>query len=748
MKRLLQNQGIIQIFLAMLVVIGTMLISMYAIYRISISSIYEKVTQNNSLVVKSLIQSYDNQFRTINNLIHSIHGLPYDFQEKGEDGRIDMIGAYKMQEQMATLVSSIDYIEEAVVFYDNLDIAVTSMGTSNLSLILNNKYEHNRFNANYWRTFMNSDNSLKIFPGERYNITNVNMMKVSKKLIVVAGGNKVRMSSKNILIYIDEPAFLKHVNQGGMIPGSSLAVLDQNEQLIFSTEDGFDIGSILEQVYLQSSDETSLTKGNYEYHVYRSNFNGFYYIEKVPYQFSNIASVGKSNRIIMVTAVLGAVLLSILLSIYLYRPVKRIMSQLGGRHSGNDFKKILSGIIHLQTENGEIKKQLQTAENEAKRGVLLQAIDEFASGSEQNPAFNRYDADFFVHRLFVMAVVQWRSPGDDPARSLDFMTEWLKSALREKQIMASVYYDKDLQFIVLMSIREVKERDHLFQSLNEVLQKLEQDELTGYSARASISKVYASELANCRQAYSNAVQALEYRLVNTNSKVLDAGKLKGDWNMYYPFDKVEKLSNYILNRKVKEGKQIISETLGNAVERNVHHYQLIHIAETMFYFMLRHAGNAAKDNEELIKLERTFHAAASQSFDGKDVESVLHQAAELIVKHIGSGQQEASKLNPTYITQYIELNYMRNLYLDHIAEVTETSPKYFSSYFKKTFGVNYVEYLNKVRLSHARELLQNTNYSVSEVGEKTGYLNSSTFTTTFKKYYGISPSEYRKQQIS
>ncbi|MFD0960853.1 helix-turn-helix domain-containing protein [Paenibacillus chungangensis] len=744
MKRLLQNQGMIQIFLAMLVVIGTMLVSMYAIYRISISSIYEKVTQNNSLVVKSLIQSYDNQFRTINNLIHSIHGLPYNF-ETGEFGRMDMTGVYKMQDQMATLVSSIDYIEEAVVFYDNLDIAITSTGTSNLSLILDYKYEHKRFNTNYWRTFMNSDNSLKIFAGERYNITNVNMMKVPKKLIVVAGGNKVRMSSKNILIYIDEAAFLKHVNQGGMIPGSSLAVLDQNEQLIFSTEDGFDIGSILEQV---SSNEKSLTKGNYEYHMYRSNFNEFYYIEKVPYQFSNISSVGKSNRIIMVTAVLGAVLLSILLSIYLYRPMKRIMSQLGGRHSGNDFKKILSGIIHLQIENSEIKKQLQAAENEAKRGVLLQAIDEFASSSEQDPAFNRYNAEFFIYRLFVMVVVQWRSPGENQARSLEHMTECLQSALREKQMMASVYYEKDLQFIVLISIREVKERDRLSQNLNEVLLRLEQDELTGYSARASISKAYASELANCRQAYSNAVQALEYRLVSTTSKVLDAGKINGDWNMHYPFDKVEKLSNYILNRQVKEGKQIISEIIGNAVERNVHHYQLIHIAETMFYFMLRHAGNAAKDNEELMKLERAFHAAASHSFDGNDVESMLHDAAVRIAKYIGSSQQEASKLNPTYISQYIELNYMRNLYLDHIAEVTETSPKYFSSYFKKTFGVNYVEYLNKVRLSHARELLQNTNYSVSEVGEKTGYLNSSTFTTTFKKYYGISPSEYRKQQIS
>ncbi|MDG0794182.1 AraC family transcriptional regulator [Cohnella ginsengisoli] len=75
----------------------------------------------------------------------------------------------------------------------------------------------------------------------------------------------------------------------------------------------------------------------------------------------------------------------------------------------------------------------------------------------------------------------------------------------------------------------------------------------------------------------------------------------------------------------------------------------------------------------------------------------------------------------------------------------ETTPKYFSNYFKKTFGVNYVEYLNKVRLSHARDLLRSTSLSIAEIGEKTGYLNASTFTTTFKKYMGVSPSDYRKQ---
>ncbi|MNY16469.1 Bifunctional transcriptional activator/DNA repair enzyme AdaA [compost metagenome] len=148
------------------------------------------------------------------------------------------------------------------------------------------------------------------------------------------------------------------------------------------------------------------------------------------------------------------------------------------------------------------------------------------------------------------------------------------------------------------------------------------------------------------------------------------------------------------------------------------------------------------DSKESLQLEMAF----CRKVDHATSRAEVIEAIQDIVRLIGSKRmlEGKNKLNPEFINQYIELHYMENLYLDHMAELLNTSPKYFSNYFKKTFGVGYVEYLNKVRLSHAREFLRHTELSVAEIGEKTGYLNASTFTTTFKKYYGISPSEFRK----
>ena len=207
---------------------------------------------------------------------------------------------------------------------------------------------------------------------------------------------------------------------------------------------------------------------------------------------------------------------------------------------------------------------------------------------------------------------------------------------------------------------------------------------------------------------------------------------------------MEKISNYVLGGKETECIQIIKEIMKENVDRNIHHHQFVHIAKTIFFYLLKYVGGSGNTLHALYELESDFYQKVDHAQNYQDVETALVEVVRYFA--IQSKQEQASKLNPVFISQYIEIHYMENMYLDYIAEVMETSPKYFSSYFKKTFGVNYVEYVNKVRLSHARELLKDTNLTIAEIGEKIGYLNASTFTTTFKKYLGVSPSVYRNTE--
>ena len=81
--------------------------------------------------------------------------------------------------------------------------------------------------------------------------------------------------------------------------------------------------------------------------------------------------------------------------------------------------------------------------------------------------------------------------------------------------------------------------------------------------------------------------------------------------------------------------------------------------------------------------------------------------------------------------------------LGDIAERVAFSPEHFSRVFSKETGVNYVTYLNNLRMKHAVALLEATDMKVYEIAEKVGFFSLSYFSTAFKKKFGQNPYEYQ-----
>jgi two-component system response regulator YesN len=97
------------------------------------------------------------------------------------------------------------------------------------------------------------------------------------------------------------------------------------------------------------------------------------------------------------------------------------------------------------------------------------------------------------------------------------------------------------------------------------------------------------------------------------------------------------------------------------------------------------------------------------------------------------------------VKNYIEEKYAnRDLSLNHLSEEFNLSSRYLSRLFKDEFGEKFVDYLVRVRIEHAKKLLQETPESVHGIALKVGYLHSFSFIRVFKKMVGVTPGDFRK----
>ena len=100
------------------------------------------------------------------------------------------------------------------------------------------------------------------------------------------------------------------------------------------------------------------------------------------------------------------------------------------------------------------------------------------------------------------------------------------------------------------------------------------------------------------------------------------------------------------------------------------------------------------------------------------------------------------------IRNYIDRNVRLDLSLADAAGFANMSPSYFSKYFKREVGKNYVTYLTEHKMALARRMLLQSGLSVVQISNELSYSRPSYFSKTFKKAVGLPPTEFRDKHLA
>ncbi|MGP0584543.1 response regulator transcription factor [Paenibacillus timonensis] len=127
-------------------------------------------------------------------------------------------------------------------------------------------------------------------------------------------------------------------------------------------------------------------------------------------------------------------------------------------------------------------------------------------------------------------------------------------------------------------------------------------------------------------------------------------------------------------------------------------------------------------------------------------ETLLLELAEYYHEQVRRSMAAGRPFSVEDIKEYIDNHYFEDIKISMFTEKYFLSREYLMKLFKQQYGCGIHEYVQKVRMDKAKELLDDSMLKIQEISEMLGYKDKNYFSKAFRNYYDLSPSEYRQQQ--
>lgn len=227
------------------------------------------------------------------------------------------------------------------------------------------------------------------------------------------------------------------------------------------------------------------------------------------------------------------------------------------------------------------------------------------------------------------------------------------------------------------------------------------------------------------------------------AEALQSHKQQGNSAMRYPIEKEDELMRYVREGDSRRADAVLNDLLGYAFFSSFTIEDVRVCTAELCSLLSRAAIEGGAGSDEALQHNRELMRMLWRAESIEDICYFMQEAvehfSEIAFSRRRTGEQECVQR----AIRYIHMHYAEPLTLSRLAQEAHLSESYFSTLFKKGCGYAFREYLSKVRVDRAKELLEKTNMGVTEISQAVGFDSQSYFSKVFHRRAGVSPSEYR-----
>jgi len=360
-----------------------------------------------------------------------------------------------------------------------------------------------------------------------------------------------------------------------------------------------------------------------------------------------------------------------------------------------------------------------------KAAVIVISIDKYSDVLSRYREQDMILFRFIIQNMYVELVQKY---------GLRSWSEWMN----DKEMCGFIYVQEENQNLLMDNI--LKLSDNALQWIRANL---------SFTVTFGIGQTTDS-VPMLKASYKSAIEAVNYRVVLGNNRTIGYWETEtgASFELYHHLEQIRSLV-YAFRLMEPEWRPKYGALFEQFKQNKLKRDDIVNLLNYFTFYLCEHVHGTIL-NDEIVETNKEIMKDVIDQFETledvqEEILGIMEKLEYVIAEKAGKGgaAEIAFKMK-----QYIDENvYNPDLSLVHLSQQFDIPSKNVSSLFKEQFDIKFIDFLIHRRVELAKQLLQEKDDSVQEIGRSVGYLNPVSFNRVFKRIVGMTPGDYRKEKL-
>lgn len=266
-----------------------------------------------------------------------------------------------------------------------------------------------------------------------------------------------------------------------------------------------------------------------------------------------------------------------------------------------------------------------------------------------------------------------------------------------------------------------------------------------YEIATGISTVHQG-LSNLKMCYSEAISAIKATINVERNEIVDFETIPDEHkkHIFYSVEVNDRLIKKLRENYLEGALALLDETYNKFEEMKISSNYAYIVFMGFISLILSFITQSGKRIENVLKNDMDLVMNAKYYTDIEEQREIIKRLITSTINHFSTYKVSRAYKIAQKAKAYIEVHYSdSSLTVSDVAKDQYINETYLRKMFKTETGYTITEYITDIRMTKAKALMASGNIKLSDVAELIGYNDAGYFSRAFKKYYGISPSQFK-----